>query len=528
MTSSPRNVGILQIVLSGVGFGLLGVLGKAAYAAGLGSGENLAVRFLASSALLFAGLAAFDRSALRLSRALAWRTFLMGALGYSVFSSCYFAALEGLSVSLTVLLLYTFPVIVPLLERVALKTRIPRRAAQALPVVMLGLVALVGADLAVKDARYVALGLASAVLYSIYILVSGRALRGMSPIAAVALIQLFAGLSLAAVYLGSMEKLAATGAKLAVAWPYVALMAVFATAAPMVLFIAGLQKLSASEVSLLSVVEPLTGIALAGLWFGETLSPVQWVGGGAIVLALIWVAGFPRARRVAAAVAFVAMACFATAPRVAEAKPAAKLPAKKARKNDLLAPAATIEKNAGHRIGIGVGLGFTSLSYEEGSTSVTVDGPTLAVGGTFDIGVLSFFAVTLSGGFQYADFGGSNDVTQYEIGIGSVRVEVAPMIELEPVRVGGFVAYDYGVFGATRYELSSGDATSRNMEGSGILALGARVLYGFSAYVAAGADFAMLSGSWQESKATNAKEAAKPAAANLSGVGTRLVFAYTF
>lgn len=524
MTSSPRNVGILQIVLSGAGFGLLGVLGKAAYAAGLGSGENLAIRFLASSALLFAGLAAFDRNALRLSRALIWRCFLMGALGYAVFSSCYFAALEGLSVSLTVLLLYTFPVIVPLLERAALKTRIPRRVAQALPVVMLGLVALVGADLAVKDARYVALGLASAVLYSIYILVSGRALRGMSPIAAVALIQLFAGLSLAVVHLGSAEKLAATGAKLAVAWPYVALMAVFATAAPMVLFIAGLQKLPASEVSLLSVAEPLTGIALAGLWFGETLSPVQWVGGGAIVVALVWVAGFPRARRVATAAALVAIACLAVSPRVAEAKPAAK----KARKNDLLAPAGTTEKNAGHRIGLGVGLGFTSLSYEEGSTSVTVDGPTLAVGGTFDIGVLSFFAVTLAGGFQYADFGGSNDVAQYEIGIGSVRVEVAPMIELDPVRFGGFVAYDYGVFGATRFELSNGDATSRDMEGSGILALGARVLYGFSAYVAAGVDFASLRGSWQESKATNAKEGVKPEAADLSGIATRLVFAYTF
>ena len=39
---------------------------------------------------------------------------VLGVLGYAVFSSCFFEALNGLSASLTVLLLYTYPVIVAL------------------------------------------------------------------------------------------------------------------------------------------------------------------------------------------------------------------------------------------------------------------------------------------------------------------------------------------------------------------------------------------------------------------------------
>ena len=102
---SSRKIGILQILLSGFCFGFLGIFGKAAYSRGLTPGEFLSLRYLIGAVMLFVALTIWRRSALQMS----WRRALiclsLGVFGYAVFSSCYFVALQGLSASLTVLLL---------------------------------------------------------------------------------------------------------------------------------------------------------------------------------------------------------------------------------------------------------------------------------------------------------------------------------------------------------------------------------------------------------------------------------------
>src|SRR5690606_16163859 len=61
------------------------------------------------------------------------------------------------------------------------------------------------------------------------------------------------------------------------AWPLI-LAIVFPTILSMSLFIAGLQKLAAWEVSILSTLEPLTAIVLGALFLSENLSPLQVLG----------------------------------------------------------------------------------------------------------------------------------------------------------------------------------------------------------------------------------------------------------
>jgi drug/metabolite transporter (DMT)-like permease len=58
----------------------------------------------------------------------------------------------------------------------------------------------------------------------------------------------------------------------------------------MSLFLAGLQKLKNSEVSLLSTAEPITGVALATVFWGESLAAAQWLGAALVIGGMLLVA----------------------------------------------------------------------------------------------------------------------------------------------------------------------------------------------------------------------------------------------
>lgn len=276
-------IGRLEIVLSAVGYGFIGIFGKRAYAAGLAPGEYLTMRFAIASAVLWAFMLVARRRDLAVSRRRLVACAALGVFGYALFTTLYFHALEGLSASLTSLLLYTFPVIVTLAARVLFKERIGWRRAVALPVVAAGLVLLLRGDVAVASWGAVAFALASAVLYSAYILASSRLLRGVDSLVAGLYIMTAAAVALALVDLPSPERIASFDAG---TWGAVLGIAVVSTLGPLVLFLRGLEKLSNAEASILSLVEPLTAVVAASLILGERLAPLQILGGALILGAL--------------------------------------------------------------------------------------------------------------------------------------------------------------------------------------------------------------------------------------------------
>jgi drug/metabolite transporter (DMT)-like permease len=56
---------------------------------------------------------------------------------------------------------------------------------------------------------------------------------------------------------------------------------------PMVLFMAGLARVGPSTASIASTVEPPVTVALAWIVFGETLGPLQLVGGAFVLSAVV-------------------------------------------------------------------------------------------------------------------------------------------------------------------------------------------------------------------------------------------------
>lgn len=279
-----RQVGIFQVLISGICFGFLGIFGKWGYEAGLSPGEFLCLRFLFASSILAAWLALFRREELKIVWSKLLLCFLLGVFGYAVFSSFFFHALQGLSASLTFLLLYTYPVMVTLGAWAFFQEKPHFWQKVALPLVILGLVLLVSGDFKVYSAGSLLFGVLAAVFYSVYILVSSRWLKGIPPLSSTLYIMFSAGLALAVFHLREHTVLLLPQ----VFWVVLAT-ALIGTLLAMSLFLAGLQKLKNADVSVLSTSEPVTGVLLAGIFLGETLRAEQWLGASLILVGMVLV-----------------------------------------------------------------------------------------------------------------------------------------------------------------------------------------------------------------------------------------------
>ncbi|WP_455733859.1 DMT family transporter, partial [Burkholderia stabilis] len=202
-------------------------------------------------------------------------------------SFCYFSALQHAQASLVTLLLYLYPAFVTLLAAWWLGERLTRAKAVALVLCVAGSALMVGGGHG--EPLGIALALAAAVIYSLYIVGGTKATRGVDPLATTAIICLSATATLVAI---AVVRTAAFGAPprwpvTTGGWAAMLAIALVSTVAAMLAFFAGLERLGAARTSMLSTLEPVVTVALAALLFGEALSPLQWAGGVAILAAVL-------------------------------------------------------------------------------------------------------------------------------------------------------------------------------------------------------------------------------------------------
>lgn len=277
-----RRVGIAACLLSAVGFGALPVLGKEAYDAGLGPLALLWGRF-GLAALAFWLLVVVVRPALPPVRFVA-AGLLMGALGYAVEAALFFVALERVDASLVELLLYAHPAIVTVVALAGGREAPEPRLLGALVLATLGVVAVFAGSLAGGvDGVGLALGLAAAAVYAVYVLAGERVVAAVPPILLSALVASGATVSftVAGLVRGSLPY-PRTGD----GWTAVAAIAVVATVMPMAALFAGIERVGAARASIVATVEPVVTVVLAGLLLGETLSLGAASGAACILIAV--------------------------------------------------------------------------------------------------------------------------------------------------------------------------------------------------------------------------------------------------
>lgn len=298
--------GIVLVVLSGLGFGAMGVLAKLAYDAGVGVTTLLALRFTIAAIVFWVAIGVRRRRGGRGTRraAIAWPrrrvlaiALVLGGGAYTLESGAFFAALTRIDVSLASLLLYAYPALVTVAAIALGRERPDRRRLAALAAATAGVaLVLAGAGTGRLDLLGAGLALGAAVGYSAYILGVDRLAREVDPVMLTTLVCSGAALAFSAVAVGSARLDLGFGAT---GWLMIGSIAMFSTVMAITCFLAGIARVGPARASIASTIEPPFTIGLATLVFGETLGPLQLLG-GALVLAAVIALALPRRRRVQA------------------------------------------------------------------------------------------------------------------------------------------------------------------------------------------------------------------------------------
>ena len=84
--------------------------------------------------------------------------------------------------------------------------------------------------------------------------------------------------------------------------PLLAFTGLFAAAIPSILFLTGIRRIGGTRAGILMLFEPVVGVALAAILLGESIAPVQVLGGLAILAAavILQLGAAPGGRAVAA------------------------------------------------------------------------------------------------------------------------------------------------------------------------------------------------------------------------------------
>lgn len=277
-------MGPLLCLISAACFGAMAVFGRYAYDAGVTPATLLLIRFTLAAAVL-ALLLAVARPA-RIPRRAVVVALGLGAVGYATQATLFFEALTVMDASLLALVLYTYPLMVTVASVLLGRDRLTPARAGALIAASGGtLLVLLASGGAVSTPLGVLMGLGSALTYTVYILVSDRAVRQVPPLPLSTLVMTGAAVALAG------RSAAAGGPDLdfaPIGWLWLACIAVVSTVLATLTFFAGLRRTGPSTAAILSTFEPVVTAALATWLLGESLSGLQLLGGVLVLTAVVF------------------------------------------------------------------------------------------------------------------------------------------------------------------------------------------------------------------------------------------------
>src|SRR5512138_749152 len=263
--------GILLIAISAASFGTLAIFGRFLYADGLDTFTMLFLRF-GFAALLMTIILVLRKEKFPRGKIL-WQLLGMGALGYVGQSFSYLSAIKYASAGLVALLLYLYPMFVFILSVIVLREKVTWIQIAAL------VLALIGTGLTVdpQGGQFIGIlfSISAALIYSVYIIVGTNVMKHVSAFQSSTVIFASAG----AVY-GIL--MAINGVHLPTTntgWANIIGIVLVATVIPVVTFLAGLERIGPTNAAMLSTLEPVVTVLLAGWIFGEQLQPIVLLGG---------------------------------------------------------------------------------------------------------------------------------------------------------------------------------------------------------------------------------------------------------
>lgn len=285
-----RRLGLLCLLAGAVLFSCKAIVIKLAYQYEVSSISLLGLRMAFSLPLfLLIGYFRRERSSThgKMRRGDYLAIALLGICGYYLASYTDFLGLRHLSAGMERLILFSYPTLVLVLQRLIFGVPIRRIQGVAMVICYGGItLAFSGADFGVgSDVPLgAALILTSAFLYASFVVGSGRLAPRLGSIR-------FTSLALVAASVAVLTHVYFAGAPLLglhpMVYTYGALMAIFCTVIPSYLMTEGIRRLGAGDAAIVGAIGPVATIVLEYLVLGERLNLVQGVGAAFIIFGVI-------------------------------------------------------------------------------------------------------------------------------------------------------------------------------------------------------------------------------------------------
>ncbi|MCZ2128378.1 MAG: DMT family transporter [Anaerolineales bacterium] len=274
-----RTIGIFFIAVSAAAFGTLAIFGRFAYADNVDTFTLLFLRFGFSAAFMILALL-FRKEPFPRGRVLL-QLIGMGAIGYAGQSFLYLTAIQYASAGLVALLLYLYPFFVALLSVLFLKEKLTLVKIVALTLALIGTALTVGPISG--QALGALLAVASALVYSIYIMVGANVMKHVGALQSSAVIFASAGALYGTLATANGFHFPQTN----FGWLAILGIVFLSTVIPVAAFLAGLERIGPTNAAMLSTLEPAVTVLLAAWLLGEILSPVVLFGGALILVAVV-------------------------------------------------------------------------------------------------------------------------------------------------------------------------------------------------------------------------------------------------
>ena len=269
---SLEQLGSLYAILSGFLYGFIGYFGLSAIHNHLSASNMLFWRFFISSILMVLIIIP-QLKTLRNLRKQLLVAFGGGVFYYGISTLLYFYASLYIGSGLSMVIFFTYPVIIMVFNYFFYGQLIPKVYYLAIVIILLGMMLMIDMEKVGLDLIGISLGLASSFFYACYIISSKK--NSMPP-----------NLSTLMVCLGCMTTsliVSYFDDSLALpqdneAWINLLGIGVIATVIPIGLMLYSLKYISSERASILSVLEPVFVVIFGVILLGETLHPWHAVG----------------------------------------------------------------------------------------------------------------------------------------------------------------------------------------------------------------------------------------------------------
>ncbi|MEW9123910.1 MAG: DMT family transporter [Thermotaleaceae bacterium] len=272
--------GTILILFSAFGFALMPIFARFAYLSEISVPTLLFIRFTIASFFFF-GYIIVKKISFVLTPRDVFMLFILGTICYTLMSNFYLISVKYISVTLAVLILYTYPIIVSILSSILDKEIPSKKIILSLFISFIGLIMVLGTSIGQVSTLGIFFALGSSMVYSLYIILGNRVIRKIPSLITTAFITFFS--SLGTFLLGWISKDISFHFQ-GNAWSWALGISLFSTIFAILAFFKGMELTGPTRASILSMAEPLFSILISILLFGDTLTISQQLGGFILLL----------------------------------------------------------------------------------------------------------------------------------------------------------------------------------------------------------------------------------------------------